>query len=72
MFTYAKLSWDTSVINWGAWFGDFKTAGAARRYLTMNWTGPRVTDADAWHAEVREHEGVWQVRLGQHPLVETP
>lgn len=49
---------------WGAWFGDFATAPAAKRYLTMQFTGPKVPDRDSFVAwEIREVEGRWQVRL---------
>jgi len=54
---------------WGAWFGDFATAAAAKRYLTMQFTGPKVPDRDDWiDSDVQQNgEGRWKVRLCQAP-----
>ena len=53
-----------NTITWGDWFGEYNTIGAARRYLTMQWTGPRYSD-DQWIGVVKETAGVWQVCVGQ-------
>lgn len=51
---------------WGPWFGDFATGAAAKRYLTMNFTGPKVSDNARWKGEVRaKDEGRWEVRLAE-------
>lgn len=50
-------------IEYGDWFGSFATRAAAKRYLTVTWTGPNVPDSDMWTGETREQEGRWQVRL---------
>lgn len=53
---------------WGEWFGNFATAAAAKRYLTMQWTGPKVSDRASYPAsEIREVEGRWQVRVAYLP-----
>lgn len=49
----------------GDWFGSFATQAAAKRYLTMNWTGPRVCDGAHWAGEVCFAEGRWVVRIRQ-------
>lgn len=52
-----------SELQYGDWFGSYATQAAAKRYLTMQWTGPKVSDHEWWAGETREHEGRWQVRL---------
>lgn len=50
--------------SWGDWFGNFATIGAAKRYLTMQWIGPKVGDRDSYPAtEIRQVDGRWQVRI---------
>lgn len=44
------------VAEWGDWFGSFATAAAAKRYLTMHFTGPKVPDRDSFPG--------WGYRLG--------
>jgi hypothetical protein len=60
---------DTTVTIWGDWFGSYASRPAARRYLTMQWTGSRVPDSANWIAsDTRMMEnGRWQVRLAEHP-----
>ena len=59
--------------NWSAWFGDFATRAAAKRHLTMVWTGPKVKDHAHWiDSEVRENaDGRWQVRILEADFVES-
>jgi hypothetical protein len=61
----AKYMTSATTGTWGAWFGDFATSAAAKRYLTMNFTGPKVPDRESWTgAETRyTAEGRWQVRV---------
>lgn len=55
---------------WTAWFGDFATEGAAKRFLTMNFVGPKVPSRDEYlDSEVRAHNGTFQVRLLERPFV---
>ena len=57
-------------ITWGEWFGSFATAAAAKRYLTMTFTGPKVGDRGRWAADLRQAtDGTWQVRLGEKPFI---
>ena len=58
---------DIPGVIWGDWHGDFATAAAAKRYVTVNWTGPRVPDRESWVGfDIRATpEGRWQVRLAQ-------
>ena len=54
---------------WGNWFGDFATASAAKRYLTINFIGPKVEDRDGWVSDMRQApDGTWEVRLGEKPF----
>ena len=56
------------VAEWGGWFGDFATAAAAKRYLTMQFTGPKVPDRDSFPASaIREVDGRWQARVAYAP-----
>lgn len=56
------------VAEWGDWFGSFATAAAAKRYLTMQFTGPKVPDRDSFPASaIREVDGRWQVRVAFVP-----
>lgn len=60
----SAVSTDALDGKWGAWFGDYATAAAAKRYLTMNFTGPKVSDHAEFPAwEIRQVDGRWQVRL---------
>lgn len=57
-------------ITWGDWHGTFATAAAAKRYLTINYVGPKVEDRDGWVTDLRQAtDGTWQVRLGERPFV---
>lgn len=52
-------------IVWGEWFGSYATIGAAKRYLTMQWTGPKYAN-EYWTGVVRQNaKGSWEVCLGQ-------
>lgn len=65
----ARSTTSTDVVGtWSQWFGDYATAAAAKRYLTMEFTGPNVTDRACWPAsEIREVDGRWQVRVAYAP-----
>ena len=57
-------------IVWGQWFGSYATIGAAKRYLTMQWTGAKYAD-EYWTGIVRQNaEGSWEVCLGQPEISE--
>ena len=60
---------DTTVTIWSGWFGSYASRPAARRYLTTQWTGPKVPDSANWIAsDTRMDEnGRWQVRVAEHP-----
>ena len=52
-------------VQWGDWFGSFKTAAAAKRYITLNWIGPKVADKSFNASEVRlRPDGRWELRIG--------
>jgi hypothetical protein len=54
-----------ATVEWGEWFGSYKTAAAAKRYVTMNWVGPKVNDSFN-ASEVRQRpDGQWEVRVGE-------
>ena len=70
MTDYAPRSATSTAIigTWGSWFGEFKTAAAAKRYLTMQFIGPKVTDRDCWTAwEIRQVSDWWEVRVAYAP-----
>ena len=56
---------DSATHQWGDWHGSFATAAAAKRYLTVVWTGPKVPDRyNASEVRVRP-DGRWEVRVGE-------
>lgn len=72
MTNWPFMTLDMTRIKWGAWFASFATASAAKRHITMNYTGPKVPDRDSWVAsEIRlGDDGRWQIRLAQHPVID--
>ena len=68
MTTTTRSATSTTVTGiWGDWFGSYATASAAKRYLTMEWTGPKVPDRGNWDGSAIRitPEGRWQVRLAE-------
>ena len=59
--------------NWSDWFGGYATKAAAKRAITMIFTGPNVSDRANWiDSEVREGaDGRWQIRVQEAPFVST-
>jgi len=60
-------------IKTGDWFGKFDTKEAAKRHLTVNWTGDRVPDHNNWQGSILNLGDTWRVRVDfvTYPICES-